>query len=203
MANNEKEIWKKHPEYAGIEVSTLGRVRTLDRVVSSGKGIRLVKGQVLKPSDNGKGYLQVKILIDGKQTNKRVNRLVAETFLPNPDNLSEVNHKSCVRNDNRVENLEWCTASYNRQYREKYGISQTESLGHPVFAINLSMLKVSRFSSQGEASRSLGIDNGNINKVIKGRLKQTSGYWFTNADENADDVINRKLHTLQSQALGL
>jgi len=198
MINNEKEIWKAHPDIPVIEVSSFGRVRTVDRVVPNGNGTRLVKWRVLKQFDNGKGYLQVNIKVDGKFIKKRVNRIVAETFLPNLYNFPEVNHKNCIRDDNHVENLEWCSRSYNRQYQEKFGISNTESQGRPLFAVNLSTFEVSRFRSQGEASRVLGVNKGNINKVIKGRLKQTNGFWFTNADDKADDAIKCKIHALQS-----
>ena len=268
---SKSEIWKAHPDITGIEVSTLGRVRTLDRVVWNGKVEWLRKGQVLKPRDNGHGYLRVNVKVDGKLTTKYVHRLVAETFIQNLDNLPEVNHKDCNRANNNVENLEFCTRSYNRQYREKYGVSQTEAQGHPVFVINLKTLEVSHFRSQGEAGRAFGFGQGsvssvirgktkqagiyyfkeddgngieiykdklkdivagmnfkrgvfavnfktlevsrfdsqieasrvlglfrqNINAVIKGRHKQAGGFWFTNADENADDAINRKIHEIK------
>jgi len=119
------------------------------------------------------------------------------------DNLPEVNHKNCDRDDNRVENLEWCSRSYNRQYREKYGVSQAEAQGHPLFAVNLSTFEVSHFRSQGEAGQALGVDKGNINRVIKGRLKQTNGFWFVNDDENADDAINRKLYEIGKTGLNI
>jgi len=164
---------------------------------------RLVKGQILKPWDSGIGYMQVGITIDGKRANKYVHSLAAQTFIKNTDNLPEVNHKSCDRSDNRVSNLEWCSRSYNMKYREKFGISNTESLGRPVFAVNLKTLEVSRYPSQHEASRELGLFQPSVNNVIKGRYKYTNGYWFVNDDENADDAIKRKLQTLQSQALGL
>ena len=203
MANNEKEIWKAHPEYTGIEVSTLGRVRTLDRMVWNGKGMRLVKGRVLKPWSDGNGYLKVGIQIDGKRKMKYVHRLVAETFIPNPDNLPQINHLDCDRANNNVDNLEFCTASYNNKYREKYGISNAESLGHPLFAINLSTMEVLHFRSQGEASREFGVDCRNIYKVIKGKRNHTHGFWFTNDDENADDAISRKLQEIKKTKLVL
>ena len=186
------EIWKSYPEIAGIEVSTMGRVRSLDRVVPNGKGTRLVKGHVLKQKDNGIGHLQVVITIDGKRTMKVVHRLVAQTFIPNPDNLPEVNHKNGDRKNNNVENLKWCSHSYNIQYREKFG----EALGIPVFAVNLTTLEVSRFRSRKEAGRSLGVFYQSINQVIKGRIKQTGGYWFVNDDGHAVDVVKSKLHDI-------
>lgn len=194
MTNNEKEIWRAHPGISGIEVSTLGRVRTLDRVVASkGNGTRLVKGRILKQCDD-RGYLQVYFRVNGKHIGKLVHRLVAETFIPNPENLPQVNHLDCNRTNNNVENLEFCTASYNNQYKEKFGISNTESLGHPLFAINLTTLEVSHFRSQREASRALGADSGSINNVIKGRYRYTKGYWFVNDDGHAVDVVKNKLH---------
>ena len=191
------EIWKPHPEYAGIEVSTLGKVRTLDRVVScKGNGTRLVKGRVLKQSKDKDGYLLVNITINGKQTTKRVHRLIAQTFITNPNGFPMVNHKDCNRDNNKVSNIEWCTASYNSKYREELG----EALGKSVFAINLLTFKVSHFISRAEASHVLGIHHQNINAVINGKQKQAKGYWFTNADDNVDGIIKCKLHEIKGDA---
>jgi len=201
IMTSKSEIWKSHPDIAGIKVSSFGRVRTLDKVVPCGKHTQFVKGRVLKPHDNGTGYLQVNVKVAGKWTKKYVHRLVAQAFISNPDSLPEVNHKDNDRTNNHVNNLEFCTRSYNMKYKEKFGISNTEILGHPVFAINLSTLEVSHFHSQKEVSRELRVFNSNVNKVIKGRLKQTGGFWFTNADENADDAINRKLHEIGKTGL--
>jgi len=192
----ETEIWKSLPGVAGVEVSTFGRVRTLDKVVSSEKITQFIKGRVLKQNDNNCGYLQVNIPIDGKWALKLVHRLVAETFISNPENFLQVNHRDCDRTNNNVENLEWCTASYNQKYREKYGVSQTEAAGHPVFAVNLNTLKVSRFRSQHEAGRELGLFDQNIRAVIKGRRNHTGGFWFTNDDDKATDAIKNKLHKI-------
>jgi len=202
MVNSKTEIWRAHPEYTGVEVSTLGRVRTLDRLVSCREnGKRLVKGRILKQYSDKGGYLQAQVKVDGKWIMKRVNRLVAQTFLSNPDNLPQVNHKDCKIKNNNVENLEWCTASYNARYREKYGVSRMESAGKPVFAINLSTLEVTHFQSQTEAGRELGFDNSRITAVIKGRRKQTSGYWFVNDDGHAVDAVKSKLHDIGGTGL--
>jgi len=195
------EIWKSHPDITGIEVSTLGRVRTLDRVTSTEKMTRFQKGRVLKQSDNGSGYLKVNIPINGKQASKRVNRLVAQTFIPNPDNLPQVNHRDCDRKNNNVENLEFCTASYNQKYREKHGVSQTEAAGHPLFAIKMATLEVLYFRSQQEAGRLLGFGQGNIGAVIRGKQKYTNGYWFVNADNNSVDLTKRKLYYVDKTRL--
>lgn len=182
------EIWRLYPEFDFIEVSTLGRVRTLDRVVSNGKGTRVEKGKILKQWINKNGYLRVAFRKDSKLVNKPVHRLIAQTFIPNPDNLPQVNHKDCNPQNNSVSNLEWCTPEYNIEYREKYGKSSAEVSGCPVYALNLDTLEISKFKSQREAGRVLGIVNQSINSVLKGRLKTTHGYVFAKAGEEGEIV---------------
>ena len=182
------EFWKKHPDIEKIEVSSFGRVRS-------------VRGNYYKISLSNKGYLQVVFRMNGKCVSKLVHRLVAQVFIPNHNNLPQVNHKDCDRTNNNVSNLEWCNASYNNQYREKYGISNTESLGVPVFAINLTNLKVSRYQSQNEAGRELGFGQGNISNVIKGKQKQAHGYWFVMDDGHAVDIVKSKLHDIGKTGL--
>ena len=197
MSNNEEEIWKALPGVTGVEVSNFGRVRTIDRVVSGENGTRSLKGHVLKQCKNIDGYLTVSIQIDEKQATKRVHRLVAQTFIKNPDNLPQVNHKDCDRTNNNVENLEFCDNSYNQKYKNKFGISNTESQGHPLFAINLDTMEVLHFRSQGEAGRELGVSQQNINKVLKGKRNHTHGSWFVNDDNKATDAIKNKLHKIR------
>ena len=152
------EFWLKHPDYVGIEISSFGRVRS-------------AKGCYYKSFPNNNGYLQVHFNINGESFHKLVHRLVAQAFIPNPNNLPQVNHKHGDRTNNNVSNLEWCDNIYNSQYRDKFGISSVKLLGHPVFAVNLITLEVSWYPSQREASRILGLHQSNINAVVKGRLK--------------------------------
>ena len=197
MIKNESEIWRALPGVPGVEISTLGNVRTLDRAVSTEKRTQFVKGRVLKQQKNNKGYPIVSIPVDGKWIKKAVHRLIAQTFLTNPDNLPMVNHKDCDRTNNNVDNLEFCTASYNRQYQEKFG----KALSKPAFAINLKMLEASHFNSQIEASRVLGVNVGNISSVIKGRINHAGGFWFVNDDGHAVEVVKSKLHDIGKTGL--
>lgn len=203
MINNEEEIWKAHPEYAGIEVSTLGRVRTLDKMVWNGWGTWLMKGRVLKQYELRNGYTQVSVKVNGKFINKMVHRLVAQTFIPNPDNLPQVNHKNCSRADNRVSNLEWCNNSYNQKYRNKFGVSQAEKTGYPLFAVNLATNEVLHFRAKREAGRELGVNRKNINDVLKGTKKAAHGFWFVNDDGHAVDVVKSKLHDIGKTGLNI
>jgi len=179
MIKSESEIWRSLPGTPGVEVSTLGNVRTLDRVVSSENRTRFTKGKILKQYDTTDGYLQVSIPVDGKWTSKKIHRLIAQTFIPNPKSLPEINHKDNNPLNNNVSNLEWCTREYNVAYREKYGTPAKEAASKsPVYAVNLKTQETLWFESQMEAGRSLGIAKQNISAVLKGKRKTTGGYWF-------------------------
>ena len=194
MIKSKSEIWESHPDIPGIEVSTFGNVRTLDKVVSSEKTTRFVKGHVLNPYDNDRGYLRVGIQSNSKRTFKYIHRLVAQTFLPNPKSLPEINHKDNNPLNNNVSNLEWCTHEYNIAYREKYGTPAKDFVQKsPVCAVDLKTQEILWFESQIEASRVFGFSVSSINNVIMGKQKRTHGLWFINADAKADDVIKHKL----------
>lgn len=109
-----EEIWKPVVGYEGLyEVSSYGRVRSLDRYDSKN---RFWKGRILKLSDDGRGYLDVQLCSNGKVKHHLVHRMVAQAFIPNPDNLPQVNHRDEDKTNNRVENLEMCDAKYNINY---------------------------------------------------------------------------------------
>lgn len=114
-----EEIWKPVVGYEGLyEVSNFGRVRSVDHYVHHYRGgLKVVRGRILKPSFSGTGYLQVRL--GAKSNNHLVHRLVAEAFIPNPDNLPQVNHKDEDKTNNCVENLEWCSAKYNSNYGDR------------------------------------------------------------------------------------
>ena len=98
------------------EASNLGRIRSVERIVKSGRGHKTVPSVVLKPSIGEYGYESVSLSMNNKKYMRRVNRLVAQTFIDNPDNLPQVNHIDGNKTNNRVENLEWCNGSYNMQH---------------------------------------------------------------------------------------
>ena len=117
---NRKEIWSNVKGYIGrYQVSNYGRVRTLTRRVKLvdrwGNTIRrLIKGKVMKnKKKSSETYPMVTFYKNSIQKDFYIHRLVAQTFIPNPENLPQVNHKDGIRSNNKVKNLEWCNSSYN------------------------------------------------------------------------------------------
>lgn len=198
MVDKEEAVWKTYPGIDFLQANQFGEIRTVDHYTTYKDGRKgLIKGHVLKQQPDDKGYLQVDISVNGKPITLRVHRIVAICFLPNPDNLPQVNHKDCDRTNNNVSNLEWCTPQYNTAYREKYGKSAAKVSGRPVFAVNLKTLEVLHFESQSEAARQLGVDDTSVNSVIKGRLKQAGGFWFT---ENKSEITKEKIQEIKNKA---
>ena len=192
----QKEIWKTYPEFSFIEASSLGRIRTKDRWVPCGNGKRLVRGQVLKQQLKNSGYMEVSFRVNGKKVFRLVHRIIASSFIPNPNGLPEVNHKDNNRTNNFASNLEWCTKEYNEAYKKNFGTSQAEVSGQPVFAVNPKTGKVLRFESQSEAGRQLGIDSSQISAVVNGKLIQACGYWFT---EDESEITEEKIREIKTK----
>lgn len=124
------EIWMAVEGYEGLyEVSNYGNVRSIDRVQNlsnchGGVSPRRDKGRMMKPTDNGKGYLIVSLSKNGKRRNHYVHRLVATAFLKRIDGKDGINHIDHDRKNNAVSNLEWCTQKENVRY-------SSEMMRHP------------------------------------------------------------------------
>jgi hypothetical protein len=124
----DREIeWRPVVGYEGhYEVSSLGDIRSADRMVSRGgpTGDVFKPGQVRKAHLTPKGYCRLALVLNGQQRNHLVHRLVAEAFLANPDNKPEVNHRNGNKADNRVVNLEWATESENQIHAYETGLRE-------------------------------------------------------------------------------
>ena len=169
-------MYKAIKGYEGIyEVSELGQIRSVDRKVECKDGIiRKYKGKELKPAMNKEGYLLAILSKNGICKTHKVHRLVAETFLPNIDNLPEVHHLNHDRKDNRVENLQWVTSAEQKDdhWREAQG-TRLRVVGHGIDKIFISSLEV---------ERELGVFNTTALMVAKGIYKQSKGYKIYFAD---------------------
>lgn len=172
------EIWKPVPGYEKFyEVSTFGRVRSLPHLVKTHRGNAYVEemyeGRLLKPLPNHKGYEMVALYTGTGKKHKKffVHRLVAEAFIPNPANLPHINHKDEVKNNNRVENLEWCDAKYNNSYGTK-----KDATCVPVCQYTIDMKLVRCYRSRREAYRETGIWDTGIASCVKGKQKTAGGF---------------------------
>lgn len=168
------------------EVDQFGRVFSLDRVVTVVDGNRTYEkplyGKQMKQSMHDKGYKTVSLTRDGKTKAMFVHRIVAEAFLPNPDNLPMVNHKDEDKTNNFLENLEWCTAAYNRTYGKAVERHAKKLRGREsekrvaVIQRSLDGGFMNWHSSIKEAAASVNGATGAISAVCKGKRKMAYGY---------------------------
>lgn len=175
------EEWRSIPSYEGIyEVSSWGRVRSVDRVVQSSNMhtsfCYTKKGQMLNQQSNNKGYLILQLRNEYGRCTMPVHRLVAEAFIPNPDNLSDVNHKDGNKANNHVENLEWMSHFDNVHH----SVEELKRGGCIKKRREVVMLKdgkvVAKFASVSEAARSIGCSLTYASKVVNGRAAHVKGF---------------------------
>lgn len=163
------EIWKDIEGYEGLyQVSNEGMVKSLRN------------NKILKPSNLEK-YPIVIFSVDGKRFGKHVHRLVAEAFIPNPQNLPCVNHKDENKTNNKVENLEWCDHYYNNHFGTKYerqAATQTNRVdcSKTLYQYDLNVVLINIYPSVHEAVRHLGIKKQGILSVCSGKGKTYKGY---------------------------
>ena len=187
------EIWKDIEGFEGrYQVSNLGRVKSLERTVWDNRGYyKTVSEKILKPQKKGNGYLQVQLSQDGKEKWYLVHRLVAIAFLPNPNNLPQVNHISEDKLDNRVSNLEWVTCKENTNHgtgikRRSEKRRNDPRTSKPIIGIDKITGLIVDFPSIKEASRQLSINKANITSCLKSRCKSAGGYVWYYADADAE-----------------
>lgn len=119
------EVWKDVKGYEGLyQVSSLGRIKSFEKCVNRGKCHRGWKEHLLAFGIDGSGYFRTNLANLGKNRTVKVHRIVAETFLDNPDNLPQVNHKDGDKQNNHVDNLEWCDASHNIRHAFEHGLNR-------------------------------------------------------------------------------
>lgn len=182
-----EEIWKDINRYEGLyQVSNFGRMRSLGNGNSNNSKVR-----ILKVSKNRCGYLCVCLCKDGKQKTFKLHRLVAETFLPNPLNLPQVNHKDedktnnfvgTPENDYKDGNLEWCDNKYNSNYgtrnkrisKSQSGVLNTKK-SKPVLQYSLDGTFIREYPSASECGRN-GFNQGLVSTCCRGECSQAYGF---------------------------
>lgn len=184
------EIWKRIEWADGnYYVSNLGNVKSEDFVALCKDGRPLPrKGQILRGLDNGSGYLKVGLRRNGVKRTYYIHRLVAEAFIPNPDNLPFVNHKDFNPGNNSVDNLEWTTPLGNMKYSEAAGhyrrteiwvkrltTSARKGQARPVIRKNINDGKEIYYPSISSTQLD-GFSSGNVGSCCKGKMKRYRGY---------------------------
>ena len=181
-----KEEWKKINGFENYKVSSLGRVKNK-------------KGKIMNPWNDSHGYLDIKLYKDKKSTHKKIHRLVAENFIPNPENKPQVNHINGISSINEVSNLEWVTAKENIGHlKNTKGISNQFSKSNKVTLYDLEGNLVKTFETATKAAQELGFKNHTgkfdarqINNCCKGNKESHKGKRFCYFDEKPSPSIGK------------
>ena len=188
-----QEIWKDIKNYEGIyQVSNLGNVRSLTHKVKTFNGFRTSKGQILKILKMNNGYCRVDLRLNQNHNYFLVHRLVAQEFIPNPNNYPCINHKDNNPLNNNVNNLEWCTQSYNVKYSYIHGNAKPTAGCFQKGNIPHNKRKINQYTKNGEficsyqsikeASDLTGINRCAINSCLAQNTKTSGGFIWKYAD---------------------
>jgi hypothetical protein len=170
------EIWKKVKGYERLyEISSYGRIRSIDKIVNNQFKHYFKKGKMLSPRSGKLNYLGIILSNDGIKKRYYIHRLVAENFLIKNNENEVVNHKDFNTKNNNVNNLEWCTQKQNIKHSSKYGrmINPPSQIPKKIKS-NFGIV----YNSLKEAGELLNINSSSICNQLKGRRSSVKGYIF-------------------------
>lgn len=204
-----KEVWQPVKDYEGLyEVSSLGRIRSLNHAVIDSCGKKQhFKGRLLKPCCTSGNYLIVTLHKGSQKKNFLVHRLVASAFVPNPHNYPQINHKDENKHNNKISNLEWCTAHYNNFYGshmrraivtrrsnvnwKRSIVKNAEARKKTVIQCNMNGQTLKVWPSLSEVEKKLKINRSNISACCHGRRENAGGYvWKLVSKEDKDEPVS-------------
>lgn len=153
-----EEIWKTVEGFENYQVSNKGRIRNLNYG-------NLGYCKILKQGNNESGYALIQLHKNGKRYQRKMHRLIAKEFIPNPNNYPAIHHKNEIKDDNRVENLEWCTQKQNMEH----------SFGKKIVGTNIETGEKIYFNSVS-STKEAGFEFRAVSACCNNRRKTHKGY---------------------------
>jgi len=167
-----QEIWKDIPNYQGIyQISNFGNIKSLSFGAKNKKITN--KPKILKSSPSNCGYYKIQLYKNGKSKMFYIHRLVAEIFIPNPQNKPQVNHKDGNKSNNHISNLEWCSAKENTNHALLNGLRKQCK---PILQLTKNGNIVKKWDSISICACSLNYKISNISACLCKRSKTAYGY---------------------------
>lgn len=192
-----KEIWKDVVGYEGLyQVSNLGKIKSLSREYCHGNqyGVRTKKidEKIMKQQITAFGYCSVKLSKNKVCKHFQVHRLVAEAFILNPNNYPVVNHKDINKQNNCVDNLEWCTQKYNVLHANQHGLfeNRIRKLKKYIGQYDMEGNLIKLWDSARDAQKELKLKGySNIRECCKGKRKTAYGFIWKEYDFEKGEII--------------
>lgn len=187
------EVFKDIPNYVGLyQISNFGNVKSLKRKIKNKNGFRIVEEKILKPYINSCGYYCVNLRKNSKIEIKLLHRLIAENFIENKNNFKIINHKDGNKLNNNIQNLEWCTYSYNNKeayrlnlkkptFKNKFGKEHNKTKRIEQYDLKNNFIKI--WYGSYEIERNLGINHSQIINCCKNRQKTSGGFIWKYREE--------------------
>lgn len=181
-------IWVDIKGYEGLyKISSTGEIKSVDRYVKHGRhdndNLKFIKGRILKQDENKKrfGYMQVNLWKNNKGKTFKVHRLVAEHFIPNPNNHPQVNHIDGDKTNNNISNLEWVTDKENKIHGWENNLYNSEHRKKKIICLENGII----YDSVKLASEEIPCDRRYLFKHLKGKVKSVKGlhYEYLNGRE--------------------
>lgn len=183
-----QEYWKNIDGYDNVyQISSMGKIRHTGYYYKESNKTKYANPKILSQSYTTDGYLVVSLTKDRKTKQFKVHRLIGEYFIPNPENKSQINHINGIKDDNRIENLEWVTPKENTIHAHKTGLCKKKGNAYPVAQLDNNNKIIAVFDSIRSASKHIARSDSNLSKICRKGYGKCGGYGWKYIDK---DVYN-------------